>query len=177
MPDISWRRETDRTRLVHLSSNSKNGNNGTEALVSSSSTLPYLSSSDSHQTKNNNGDIHSETHTVRANQQRSSLNAASHQDADNYNNVLDNNDNYRSSNNGNKTIIVQGQYLNITRVDRRDMGFYVCIASNGVPTSVSRRIFLPVSCKYNLNLKLIIIRYSIYQQFNCIFKHLYQSQI
>lgn len=42
--------------------------------------------------------------------------------------------------------IAEGEVLHFDRVSRRDMGFYICIASNGVPPSVSQRIFLPVSC-------------------------------
>ncbi|XP_023244585.1 lachesin-like isoform X1 [Centruroides sculpturatus] len=37
-----------------------------------------------------------------------------------------------------------GEFLNITRVSRLHMGAYLCIASNGVPPSVSRRIMLHV---------------------------------
>ncbi|XP_076356134.1 lachesin-like [Tachypleus tridentatus] len=38
----------------------------------------------------------------------------------------------------------EGEKLNITRVTRLHMGAYLCIASNGVPPSVSRRILLHV---------------------------------
>lgn len=38
-----------------------------------------------------------------------------------------------------------GNQLNITRVSRLHMGAYLCIASNGVPPSVSRRIVLHVN--------------------------------
>lgn len=41
-----------------------------------------------------------------------------------------------------------GDTLNLTRVNRADMGAYLCIASNGVPPSVSKRIILDVECKY-----------------------------
>lgn len=44
--------------------------------------------------------------------------------------------------------IGEGEVLRFDRVSRYDMGFYMCIASNGVSPSVSQRIFLPVSCKY-----------------------------
>lgn len=46
-----------------------------------------------------------------------------------------------------KPFIAEGEVLRIERVTRYDMGFYMCIASNGVPPSVSQRIFLRVSCK------------------------------
>lgn len=35
----------------------------------------------------------------------------------------------------------------MTRVSRLDMGAYLCIASNGVPPSVSKRIKVSVDCK------------------------------
>uniref|UniRef100_A0A6G1S477 Neuronal growth regulator 1 n=1 Tax=Aceria tosichella TaxID=561515 RepID=A0A6G1S477_9ACAR len=44
-----------------------------------------------------------------------------------------------------KPFIGEGEVLRIDRVSRYDMGYYMCIASNGVPPSVSQRIFLPVS--------------------------------
>ena len=43
--------------------------------------------------------------------------------------------------------IVVGQVISLTRVSRRDSGAYLCIASNGVPPAVSRRIILEVTCK------------------------------
>jgi len=42
-----------------------------------------------------------------------------------------------------------GDTLNLTRVNRADMGAYLCIASNGVPPSVSKRIILDVECKWD----------------------------
>lgn len=41
-----------------------------------------------------------------------------------------------------------GETLQIYRVTRVHMGAYLCIAYNGVPPSVSRRILLHVHCKY-----------------------------
>lgn len=43
---------------------------------------------------------------------------------------------------------VEGTFLNITKVNRLHMGSYLCIASNGVPPSVSKRIMLTVHCTY-----------------------------
>ncbi|GFU39784.1 hypothetical protein NPIL_401 [Nephila pilipes] len=40
---------------------------------------------------------------------------------------------------------VEGEYLNLTQVTREDMGAYLCIAKNGVPPSVSKRILLQVN--------------------------------
>ncbi|CAG2060934.1 unnamed protein product, partial [Timema podura] len=39
---------------------------------------------------------------------------------------------------------VEGPVFNITRVNRLHMGAYLCIASNGVPPTVSKRIMLIV---------------------------------
>lgn len=43
--------------------------------------------------------------------------------------------------------IIYGEYLNISKVTREDMGAYLCIASNGIQPSTSKRIFLAVNCK------------------------------
>ena len=40
-----------------------------------------------------------------------------------------------------------GDTLEIHRVRREDMGAYLCIASNDVPPTVSKRIYLHVQCK------------------------------
>lgn len=40
--------------------------------------------------------------------------------------------------------MLEGEYLNITRTSRLSMGAYLCIASNGVQPSVSKRIMLNV---------------------------------
>ncbi|KAF0765250.1 neurotrimin, partial [Aphis craccivora] len=40
---------------------------------------------------------------------------------------------------------VEGPVLNLTRISRSHMGAYLCIASNGVPPSVSKRIMLVVN--------------------------------
>lgn len=44
-----------------------------------------------------------------------------------------------------KVTVVENESLNITKVTRKHMGAYLCIASNGVPPSVSRRIMLQVN--------------------------------
>lgn len=44
--------------------------------------------------------------------------------------------------------VVDGENLTISKVSRLHMGAYLCIASNGVPPSVSKRIVLMVQCKY-----------------------------
>ncbi|KAK2585130.1 hypothetical protein KPH14_008637 [Odynerus spinipes] len=46
--------------------------------------------------------------------------------------------------NGEKVTNVEGPHFNITKVNRLHMGSYLCIASNGVPPSVSKRIMLIV---------------------------------
>ncbi|XP_068081848.1 lachesin [Anabrus simplex] len=46
--------------------------------------------------------------------------------------------------NGMEVSSVEGPVFNITRVNRLHMGAYLCIASNGVPPSISKRIMLIV---------------------------------
>lgn len=40
-----------------------------------------------------------------------------------------------------------GETLHLVKLDRRQMGSYLCIASNDVPPAVSKRITLHVNCK------------------------------
>lgn len=42
---------------------------------------------------------------------------------------------------------VVGEDLVLHKVTRSEMGVYVCIASNGVPPPVSKRLMLFVNCK------------------------------
>ncbi|KAA0191247.1 hypothetical protein HAZT_HAZT001509, partial [Hyalella azteca] len=46
-----------------------------------------------------------------------------------------------------KVPIVDGPSLNLTRVNRRQMGAYQCIANNDVPPAVVKRIVVNVECK------------------------------
>ena len=48
------------------------------------------------------------------------------------------------------TFITDGSKLKFTNVRREDGGAYLCMASNGIPPTVSRRFELVVECKYNL---------------------------
>lgn len=48
-----------------------------------------------------------------------------------------------------------GTNLYFWRLDRKQMGAYLCIASNDVPPAVSKRISLNVNCKYFYIPKLI----------------------
>ncbi len=41
-----------------------------------------------------------------------------------------------------------GPIISLESVRREDRGAYLCIAQNGVPPAVSRRIILQVKCKY-----------------------------
>ncbi|EEC16464.1 hypothetical protein IscW_ISCW012426, partial [Ixodes scapularis] len=41
--------------------------------------------------------------------------------------------------------VYRGPELHFPRVSRSQMGAYLCLASNGVPPSISRRIFLEVT--------------------------------
>lgn len=44
---------------------------------------------------------------------------------------------------------VEGDTLELERISRLHMGAYLCIATNGVPPSVSKRIKVSVDCKYS----------------------------
>lgn len=46
---------------------------------------------------------------------------------------------------------MEGTSLMIPRVNRLQMGAYFCIASNGVPPTVSKRVMLIVHCKFPNN--------------------------
>lgn len=46
---------------------------------------------------------------------------------------------------------MEGERLVLTNVQRSDMGGYNCIASNGIPPSVSKRFNVYVNCKYFWN--------------------------
>ncbi|XP_077284817.1 lachesin-like isoform X2 [Arctopsyche grandis] len=46
--------------------------------------------------------------------------------------------------NGENVNVVDGEILTITKVSRLHMGAYLCIASNGVPPSISKRVMLMV---------------------------------
>lgn len=41
----------------------------------------------------------------------------------------------------------EGEMLEITRISRLDMGVYLCIATNGVPPTVSKQIRVSVDCE------------------------------
>jgi hypothetical protein len=42
---------------------------------------------------------------------------------------------------------VEGEKLELMKVDRAQSGAYWCIASNDVPPAVSKRVLLHVNCK------------------------------
>lgn len=42
----------------------------------------------------------------------------------------------------------EGEMLDMARISRLDMGVYLCIASNGIPPTVSKQIKVSVDCKY-----------------------------
>lgn len=43
--------------------------------------------------------------------------------------------------------VVDGEILSITKISRLHMAAYLCVASNGVPPSISKRVQLKVQCK------------------------------
>jgi len=49
-----------------------------------------------------------------------------------------------------------GSLLQLTKVQRKQMGAYLCIAVNDVPPAVSKRVYLNVHCKYSNNLLMYI---------------------
>lgn len=55
--------------------------------------------------------------------------------------------------------VVDGMHLKMQHVQRTDMGGYLCIASNGVPPSVSKRFDVQVMCKYNSSMSCICLVY------------------
>ena len=44
--------------------------------------------------------------------------------------------------------VVDGEILSITKVSRLHMAAYLCVASNGVPPSISKRVQLKVQCEF-----------------------------
>ena len=55
-----------------------------------------------------------------------------------------------------------GPNLMIHNVDTDDMGSYLCIADNGVPPIVSKRIYVYVQCKKICKLISLILKYLIF---------------
>lgn len=47
--------------------------------------------------------------------------------------------------------VIEGEKLSLSGVQRADMGGYLCIASNGIPPSVSKRYDVQVNCKWPIN--------------------------
>lgn len=52
--------------------------------------------------------------------------------------------------------VYAGEQLNLTRISRTEMGAYLCIATNGIPPSVSKRITVDVECKSKIFLKIFL---------------------
>lgn len=46
-----------------------------------------------------------------------------------------------------QALVVEGEMLWLTKITRSEMGIYLCIASNQVPPSVSKRMKLQIHCK------------------------------
>lgn len=61
-------------------------------------------------------------------------------------------------------MVYDGEILPLTKVSRNEMGAYLCIATNGVPPSVSKRIILDVECKnlYNKNILIAFLKEQYY---------------
>jgi hypothetical protein len=58
---------------------------------------------------------------------------------------------------------VEGEILLLTNVVRSDMGNYLCIATNGVPPSVSKRFAINIHCEY----KNLLIYFSSVDELKC----------
>lgn len=54
---------------------------------------------------------------------------------------------------------VEGETLTLHKISRQESGAYLCIASNGVPPSVSKRILLDVECKTVLKVSKLKIEF------------------
>ena len=46
--------------------------------------------------------------------------------------------------------LVVAESLDLIRISRTEMGAYLCIAQNGIPPSISKRIILNVECKCHI---------------------------
>lgn len=53
--------------------------------------------------------------------------------------------------------VVDGEILSITKVSRLHMAAYLCVASNGVPPSISKRVQLRVQCRQKWNCNFIYL--------------------
>nr|CAH7758194.1 unnamed protein product [Callosobruchus chinensis]CAH7762995.1 unnamed protein product [Callosobruchus chinensis] len=53
----------------------------------------------------------------------------------------------RQTNSACSVSVYTQERLSIIRITRSEMGAYLCIATNGVPPSVSKRIIVDVECK------------------------------
>ena len=56
----------------------------------------------------------------------------------------------------------EGTHLDLNKVSRYDMAAYLCIASNGVPSTVSKRISLSVECEYSHYFIFIFLLFKIF---------------
>jgi hypothetical protein len=56
----------------------------------------------------------------------------------------------------------EGTHLDLNKVSRYDMAAYLCIASNGVPPTVSKRISLSVECEYSHYFIFIFLLFKIF---------------
>lgn len=46
--------------------------------------------------------------------------------------------------------VVYGSYLNINKATKLDMGAYICIANNSIPAAISKRVWLGVTCEFQI---------------------------
>lgn len=65
-----------------------------------------------------------------------------------------------------QALVVEGEMLWLTKITRSEMGIYLCIASNQVPPSVSKRMKLQIHCKYIWIFVELFCRITIYYYIN-----------
>jgi len=56
--------------------------------------------------------------------------------------------------------LYDGEQLNLTRITRSEMGAYLCIATNGVPPTVSKRITVDVECELVTDIPRVIAAFA-----------------
>ena len=67
---------------------------------------------------------------------------------------------------------MSGSSLVFDSVGRGHIGTYLCIASNGVPPSVSKRVQLKVQCKYQFVLLDIRVESEVLAYFHAVYKNM-----
>lgn len=72
--------------------------------------------------------------------------------------------------------VVDGEVLHIVKISRLHMGAYLCIASNGVPPSVSKRVLLRVQCELLIFSRYLMLSRNFYHTYKMFAQNLSYSQ-